>query len=121
NLFQIAVETLLFYHPAVWWVSQRIRIEREHCCDDEAVALCGDAVNYARALTLMAEWRTAPPLMMAANRSPLSQRVVRLLGLDGTTAKFRVAGAAVRVIFLGGARRGGNAVRGGGPCRDHKK
>src|ERR1051325_5566866 len=37
NLFQIGVETLLFYHPAVWWVSQRIRPEREHCCDEEAV------------------------------------------------------------------------------------
>src|SRR5207237_807828 len=77
NLFQIGVETLLFYHPAVWWVSQRIRTEREHCCDDEAVGVCGDAVNYARALTLMEEWRTSPSLVMAANRSPLSPRVVR--------------------------------------------
>ena len=112
NLFQIAVETLLFYHPAVWWVSQRIRTEREHCCDDEAVALCGDAVNYARALTLMEEWRTAPSLMMAANRSPLSQRVVRILGLDGPTAKFRVAGMAVGVVCLAGAMLAGNAFLG---------
>src|SRR5205823_12107084 len=112
NLFQIAVETLLFYHPAVWWVSQGIRIEREHCCDDEAVALCGDAVNYARALTLMEEWRTAPSLMMAANRSPLSQRVVRILGLDGPTAKFRVAGIAVGVVCLAGAMLAGNAFLG---------
>src|SRR6266403_662111 len=50
NLFQIAVETLLFYHPAVWWVSQQVRAEREHCCDDEAISICGDAVVYARAL-----------------------------------------------------------------------
>src|SRR5215467_1396017 len=112
NLFQIGVETLLFYHPAVWWVSQRIRIEREHCCDDEAVALCGNAVTYARALTLMEEWRTAPSLMMAANRSPLSQRVVRLLGLDGPAAKFRVAGMAVAVVCLAGAMLAGNAFLG---------
>ena len=112
NLFQIGVETLLFYHPAVWWVSERIRIEREHCCDDEAVALCGDAVTYARALTLMEEWRTAPSLMMAANRSPLSQRVVRLLGLDGPTAKLRVAGMAVGVVCLAGAMLAGNAFLG---------
>src|SRR5207249_5957751 len=112
NLFQIAVETLLFYHPAVWWVSQRIRTEREHCCDDEAVALCGDAVNYARALTLMEEWRTAPSLMMAANRSPLSQPVVRILGVDGPTAKFRVAGMAVGVVCLAGAMLAGNAFLG---------
>ncbi|HVH71152.1 MAG TPA: M56 family metallopeptidase [Candidatus Dormibacteraeota bacterium] len=112
NLFQIGVETLLFYHPAVWWVSQRIRTEREHCSDDEAVALCGDAVSYARALTLMEEWRTAPSLMMAANRSPLSERVVRLLGLDGPTAKFRVAGMAVGVACLAGAVLAGKAFLG---------
>ena len=112
NLFQIGVETLLFYHPAVWWVSQRIRTEREHCCDDEAVAVCGDAVNYARALTLMEEWRTAPSLAMAANRSPLSERVVRLLGLDGTAGRLRVAGLAVGVACLAGALVAGNAFLG---------
>jgi hypothetical protein len=112
NLFQIGVETLLFYHPAVWWVSQRIRIEREHCCDDEAVALCGDAVTYARALTQMEEWRTAPSLMMAANRSPLSQRVVRLLGLEGPAGRSRVPGVAVGVVCLAGAMLAGNALLG---------
>ena len=49
NLFQIAVETLLFYHPAVWWLSKRIRAERENCCDDVAIAVCGNAAEYARA------------------------------------------------------------------------
>src|ERR1700745_3272795 len=112
NLFQIGVETLLFYHPAVWWVSQRIRTEREHCCDDEAVAVSGDAVNYARALTLMEEWRTAPSLVMAANRSPLSERVVRVLGLDGAAGRFRVAGMAVAVACLAGAMLAGNAFLG---------
>jgi hypothetical protein len=112
NLFQIGVETLLFYHPAVWWVSQRIRAERENCCDDEAIAVCGDAVNYARALTLMEEWRTAPSLMMAANRSPLSQRVVRLLGLDGPAGRVRVAGLAVGLVCLAGAVLAGNAFLG---------
>src|SRR5437870_8092893 len=95
NLFQIGVETLLFYHPAVWWVSQRIRTEREHCCDDEAVAVSGDAVNYARALTLMEEWRTAPSLLMAANRSPLSERVVRLLRSEEHTSELQSRGHLV--------------------------
>jgi len=55
-------ETLLFYHPAVWWLNKRIRLERENCCDDTAIALCGNPVEYARALTLMEQWRVAPPL-----------------------------------------------------------
>ena len=38
NLFQTTVETLLFYHPASWWISRQIRAEREHCCDDVAVS-----------------------------------------------------------------------------------
>ncbi len=128
NLFQIATETLLFYHPAVWWVSQRIRAEREHCCDDEAIAICGDAVNYARALTLMEEWRTAPALMMAANRSPLAERVVRLLGWDRAAGRIRVAGLAGSFVCLVGALLAGHAflgvaqaaLGGGAPARQEQ-
>jgi beta-lactamase regulating signal transducer with metallopeptidase domain len=114
NLFQIAVETLLFYHPAVWWVSQRVRAERENCCDDEAISICGDAVVYARALTLMEEWRAAPALAMAANRSPLAERVVRLLGLNGAAARgrTRMAGLGVSFVCLTGALLAGNAFLG---------
>src|SRR5437016_5123329 len=112
NLFQVAAETLLFYHPAVWWVSQRIRAERENCCDDEAISLCGDAVNYARALTRMEEWRTAPALMMAANGSPLAKRVVRVLGWDGAAGRIRVAGLAGSFACLVGALLAGNAFLG---------
>jgi beta-lactamase regulating signal transducer with metallopeptidase domain len=112
NLFQIAAETLLFYHPAVWWASQRIRAERENCCDDEALAVCGDVLNYARALALMEEWRAAPSLLMAANRSPLAQRVVRLLGLEGAGGRIRMAGLAVGFACLAGAVLAGNAFLG---------
>jgi beta-lactamase regulating signal transducer with metallopeptidase domain len=45
NLVQTVAETLLFYHPAVWWLSGRLRVEREHCCDDVALCVCGDAVE----------------------------------------------------------------------------
>ena len=48
NLFQVAAETLLFYHPAVWWLSKRIRAERENCCDDVALTTCGNPAEYAR-------------------------------------------------------------------------
>jgi beta-lactamase regulating signal transducer with metallopeptidase domain len=42
NFAQIVIEALLFYHPAMWWVSNQIRKERENCCDDMAVAISDD-------------------------------------------------------------------------------
>lgn len=113
NLFQIAVETLLFYHPGVWWISKRIRAERELCCDDEAIALCGNAVEYARALTLMEEWRSAPAMAMAANAHPLAARVARLLGITASGTGLRSAGLAAGVLCLTAALLAGNALFGG--------
>jgi beta-lactamase regulating signal transducer with metallopeptidase domain len=81
NLLQSAAETLLFYHPAVWWVSNRMRVEREHCCDDLAVGACGSAVRYARALVeLEGLCSDAPAFAMAANGGSLFDRIVRLVG-----------------------------------------
>jgi beta-lactamase regulating signal transducer with metallopeptidase domain len=112
NVFQISVETLLFYHPAVWWLNKRIRAEREHCCDDVAVALCGNPVEYARALTLMEEWRSAPALAMAANRGPLSERIFRVLGLKSIGAGTRGIGLTGGVLCLTAALVAGNALLG---------
>ncbi len=82
NLLQSAVETLLFYHPAVWWVSSKIRQERENCCDDMAVQLCGDRCNYARALTTLEQLRCGTPaLALAADGGSIGDRVRRILGI----------------------------------------
>jgi bla regulator protein blaR1 len=80
NLLQTLVETLLFYHPAVWWVSERMRVEREHCCDDLAVAACGNPLRYARALADLQSLCWDPPAFaMAANGGSLFERVARLV------------------------------------------
>jgi beta-lactamase regulating signal transducer with metallopeptidase domain len=82
NIFQQFAEILLFFHPAVWWVSAQIRREREHCCDDLAVHACGDVLSYASALLNLEEQRgaAAPRLAVAATGSNLLARVRRLLG-----------------------------------------
>jgi uncharacterized protein (TIGR03435 family) len=81
NVLESAVEALLFYHPAVWWVSGHIRTERELCCDDAAVSITGDVLSYARAL---AELESARPAhcraAMAASGGSLAHRIARLLG-----------------------------------------
>ena len=106
NLLQTLAETVLFYHPAVWWVSARIRVEREHCCDDVAVAVCGDATEYAAALTELASWSIAhPPLAMAATDGPLITRVRRLLRLsepvDRSSGRTTVVVAGVLTAAIG--------------------
>lgn len=84
NMFQSIVETLLFYHPAVWWASARIRHERELCCDDLAVESCGDALCYARALTRLERLRTATPaLALSSAGGSLLYRIQRLAGETG--------------------------------------
>jgi beta-lactamase regulating signal transducer with metallopeptidase domain len=87
NVLQTVIETLLFYHPAVWWVSSRIRAEREHCCDDLAVACCGDAVAYARALADLEHLRSAPQPALGAHGGSLVPRIRRLVGLSAPPCK----------------------------------
>jgi beta-lactamase regulating signal transducer with metallopeptidase domain len=104
NLLQTLVETLLFYHPAVWWLSKRIRAERENCCDDLAVGLCGDPVTYARALADLEELRGAGGgLVMAANGGSLVQRISRLLGAPTHAGRAPgwLAGGATIVLMSG--------------------
>jgi GWxTD domain-containing protein len=80
NLVQRAVEGILFYHPAAWWISRVIRMERENCCDDVAAAATGDAREYAGALAALAETRgSGREPALAAKGGSLVKRIRRLL------------------------------------------
>lgn len=97
NVMQSLVEGLLFYHPAVWWLSQTIRAEREHCCDDAVVTLSGDAAGYAAALTALEERRAASQPALAATGGNLMKRVRRLLEPNRPRS---VAGPVFAAILL---------------------
>ena len=92
NLIQVVIEAILFYHPGVWWVSGKIRSERENCCDDAAIALSGDRSNYIQALVLLEEQRS-PAVVLAANGGSLLLRVKRLLGQPQAESSCRTASA----------------------------
>jgi TonB family protein len=84
NMFQALVETLLFYHPAVWWTSACIRRERELCCDDLAVHVTGNSVGYARALARLERMRLSSTAMaLGAVDASLSYRIRRIVGEAG--------------------------------------
>jgi beta-lactamase regulating signal transducer with metallopeptidase domain len=112
NLLQMLVETLLFYHPAIWWLNRRIRTERELCCDEIAVSLTGDRVEYAKVLTLMAQWDDAPALTMAANHGPLAERIFHILGRKPFGAGQRIMGLTGSLLFLAAALGAANALFG---------
>ena len=78
NLIQTFLEGLLFYHPAAWWISRVIRMERENCCDDLVVETSGNALEYASALAALAELRTRE-VALAATGGNLVKRIHRLL------------------------------------------
>ncbi len=111
NLIQTAVESVLFFHPAVWWLSRTVRERRELCCDEIAVRSCSDATVYARALLRLEEQRTIRLRMAMAFggcRGSLLQRVKKVLGEDiamenrmtsGVSAA--TAGALVIALLLG--------------------
>jgi len=89
NLLQVFVETALYYHPAVWWISHRIRVEREFCCDEAVVATCGDPITYARALTDLEAGRSTLRLTQAAQGGHLMNRIKRIVGMPVESARPR--------------------------------
>jgi hypothetical protein len=104
NLFQTIAETLLFYHPAVWWVNRQIRNERENCCDDIAVEICGNRLAYVRALTELEQMRDGTPrLAMASTGGSLLNRVQRLLHMKQTAGSAHsgwIAGIGIVAALL---------------------
>jgi len=81
NAMQIAIETILFFHPAVWWLSSQVRIERENCCDDAAVRSAGNPRVLAEALTRLETLRIhIPSTALSSNGGPLMNRIARMIG-----------------------------------------
>jgi GWxTD domain-containing protein len=80
NAMQRLVEGLLFYQPAVWWISRVVRTERENCCDDLVVAMSGNAYEYGMALAALEQNRgSGQNPAVAATGGNLMNRIRRLL------------------------------------------
>ncbi|MDQ3535777.1 MAG: DUF2807 domain-containing protein, partial [Bacteroidota bacterium] len=82
NIIQTVIEIIFFYHPAIWWLSNRVREERENCCDDIALQVNENTLVYAKALTTLGEMQVNHPgLAMAAtgNSGILFKRIKRML------------------------------------------
>ena len=110
NLLQNAIEALLFFHPAVWWISRGVRLEREHIADDFAARQLGEPRRLALALSELERLQfSTHHLAQAANGGDLMSRIKRLLRPAPQTLNWK---AAVPLLALAGACLGiyGQAV-----------
>ncbi len=102
NGLQCVLESLLFFHPAAWWLGRRIRQEREHACDDRAVAVCGGAIALAEALEQLERQRHVPPqLVLAAQGGSLMKRITRLLAAPPARARWGAAIGSGALVVAG--------------------
>ncbi len=103
NLAQVIVETLFFHHPAIWWISNQIRIEREHCCDDQATTACGDRVRYVESLLAMERTRPShatPRPALSSGGVTLLARVQRLTLGDPAPNRWSPVGGLLATTIL---------------------
>jgi len=112
NQFQGVVEIILFFHPAMWWISRQVRIEREYCCDDASLRGTPDPKALAEALTQLELHRiSSPPNALAANGGSLMDRITRILGNrvnqikkpKEQKMKFKTLGTLVAAVLLIGS------------------
>lgn len=63
GVLQRGIEVCLFFHPVIWWISTEIRLAREEACDDLVVDALRSPLDYARALTELADPNTPTPAL----------------------------------------------------------
>lgn len=112
NVLQNVLETMLFFHPGVWWLSRRIREVREYCCDDLAIDIVRDRVEYGRALLAIEERRQRhAALALSAHGGSLVRRMRRIVGAPANCRDYELNGSfclsvILAVVFLAGIMGG---------------
>ena len=127
NLLQTALETVLFFHPAVWWLSRKVRDRREVCCDEIAVRSCSDPIVYAQTLLRLEEQKLARhqwAVALNGSNGSLLGRVKKVLGEDEpmdrrVTSGVRVVVASAVVVGLLLVPKMSDAVAASRPTGDH--
>ncbi len=101
NVLQSVMEVLFYFNPAVWLISTHIRRERENCCDDIAVRVCGSSLNYVKALVSVEEVSQKLPhlaMTFSNNKNHLLMRVQRIL--KQPQKKSRLSERLIAALFI---------------------
>jgi beta-lactamase regulating signal transducer with metallopeptidase domain len=94
NILMSVLQSLFYYHPAIWWLTKQAKTERENSCDDIAIEFCGDKVLYAKSLVMVQQMVSAPQDMAMAFsgdsiKSQFGKRIVRLLAPDRVKINYK--------------------------------
>jgi hypothetical protein len=103
NLLQTFTETVLFFHPVVWLLSRRIRVEREYCCDDVAIATCGGRTKYVSALAAVERSRQTPQFAMTflnGNENMTLKRIRRIMGVSASFPHAWLSGSGACLLLV---------------------
>ena len=112
NVVQGIVEIMFFYHPAIWWLSDGVRTEREHCCDDRVLSLKGDPMAYAKALhaaaaaitskgTIAGSITPKTGLALTGENGELLERIHRILNKEMKNNIYSTRFTASTVMVVG--------------------
>jgi beta-lactamase regulating signal transducer with metallopeptidase domain len=105
NIILTTIESIFYYHPAIWWISNQLKIEREHSCDDIAIKHIGDKLEYAKSLVALQEIAISTPQLSLAfagqsKSSQMVKRVSRLFIQNTRAISVREKGIAMVSIFV---------------------
>ncbi|MFK8056003.1 MAG: ankyrin repeat domain-containing protein [Saprospiraceae bacterium] len=116
NLLQTLLTNVFFFHPGVWWMSNQVDEEREHCCDDLAIIATGEAMPYAKTLLSVSQLhrgvastsQNQPQLAMAMSGkgrrkkgSGFAERVKRIFSTNSGAGTYREGFATACILFAG--------------------
>jgi len=82
NIIQVIAESIFFFNPSLLWMSQLLREEREHCCDDVAIAHLKSKKQYIQALISFKEhalYATSYATAFPGSKNLLLKRVARII------------------------------------------
>ncbi|MEL6989109.1 MAG: M56 family metallopeptidase, partial [Bacteroidota bacterium] len=101
NIIQTFIEILFYYHPVVWYISASIRAERESCCDEVAIKLSGNNIEYAKAL-IEIESSGNPALAMhfGGTKHNFYNRIQRILNMPQNRSNTREKFFATLMFLL---------------------
>ncbi len=104
NIVQIAVRSIVGWHPALWWIDRRLHVEREIACDEMTVAITGSPKTYAECLMKLASLRTTPRTMRAApavlTSSGLRARIIKIVSVHPSIAPLWSRSIAVAIVTV---------------------